>query len=188
MAAQNLSSVDPAEESMNVLKSPVLSTAPTIQDLRNTHSLWYKIHVFVYDLRNFKVRADCQSRLDSIVDASYLGTPYFKQEEVDMLKATKVNGEMTLEAAIRNTLNERLERRMKKRVESGDYRVCAAHDLAPIFETAFNIKPKDLAKDNVFLSLLENSGLKLKNGENWLGLSKKPNIKQGQKKKKKGGK
>jgi hypothetical protein len=145
-------------------------------------------HVFVYDLRNFKERADCQSRLDNIVDASYLGTPYFKQEEVDMLKATKVNGEMTLEVVIRNTLDERLERRMKKRVESGDYRVCAAHDLAPIFETAFNIKPKDLAKDDAFLSLLENSGLKLKNEENWLGLPKRPNIKQCQKKKKKGGK
>jgi hypothetical protein len=188
MAAQSLSSADPAEESMDVLKSPVLYTAPTIQDLRNTHGLWYRIHVFVYDLRNFKERADCQSRLDSIVDASYLGTPYFKQEEVDMLKATKVNGEMTLEAVIRSTLDERLERRMKKRVESGDYRVCAAHDLAPIFETAFNIKPKDLAKDDAFLSLLENSSLQLKNGGNWLGLSKRPNIKQGQKKKKKGGK
>jgi hypothetical protein len=77
---------------------------------------------------------------------------------------------------------------MKKRVESGDYRVCTAYDLAPIFETAFDIKPKDLAKDDAFLSLLENSGLKLKNGENWLGLSKRPNIKQRQKKKKKGGK
>ena len=106
-----------------------------------------------------------------------------------MLKATKVDGEMALEAVIHNTLDERLERRMKKRVESGDYRVCAAHDLAPIFETAFNIRPKDLAKDDTFLSLLENSGLKLKNEENWLGLlSKRPNIKQGQKKKKKGGK
>jgi hypothetical protein len=188
MAAQNLSSADPAEESMDVLKSPVPYTAPTIRDLRSTHSLWYRIHVFVYDLRNFKERADCQSRLDSIIDTSYLGTPYFKQEEVDMLKATKVNDEMTLEAVIRNTLDERLERRLKKRVESGDYRVCAAHDLAPIFETAFNIKPKDLAKDDAFLSLLENSGLKLKIGENWLGLSKRPNIKQGQKKKKNGGK
>jgi hypothetical protein len=188
MAAQNLSSADPAEESMDVLKNPVPYTAPTIQDLRNTHSLWYRIHVFVYDLRNFRERADCQSRLDSIVDASYLGTPYFKQEEVDLLKATKVNGEMTLEAVIRNTLDERLERRIKTRVESGDYRVCAAHDLAPIFETAFNIKPKDLAKDDAFLSLLENSGLKLKNGENWVGLPKRPNIKQDHKRKKKGGK
>jgi hypothetical protein len=46
-----------------------------------------------------------------IVDASYLGTPYFKLEEVDMLKVTKVNGEMTSEAVIRNILDERLERR-----------------------------------------------------------------------------
>jgi len=77
---------------------------------------------------------------------------------------------------------------MKKRVESGDYRVCAAHDLAPIFEKAFNIKLDDLAKDDGFLSLLDKSGLKLKNGENWLGLSKRLNIEQGQKKKRKGGK
>ena len=72
---------------------------------------------------------------------------------------------------------------LRNELKNGDYRVCAAQDLAPIFETAFNIKPKDLAKDDAFLSLLGNSGLKLKNGENWLGLSKRPNIKQGQKKK-----
>ncbi len=162
----NLSSADLAEQSTDVLKSPVPHATPTIQDLRNTHGLWYRIHVFVYDLQNFKKRADCQSRLDSIVDASYLGTPYFTEEEVDMLKATMVNGEITLEVIIRNTLDGRLERRMKKRIESGDYRVCAAHDPAPVFETAFNIRPRDVAKDDAFLSLLESSGLKLKNEEN----------------------
>jgi hypothetical protein len=187
MAADSFSLADPTGEAINLTKSSIPCTAPMIQDLRNTPSLWYRIHVFVYDLRNFKERANCQSRLDSIVDASYLGTPYFKPEEVDMLKATKVDGEMTLETVIRNTLEERLERRLKKRVESGDYRVCAAHDLAPIFETAFAIKPKDLAKDSGFLSLLDKSGLKLKNGESWTGLSKRPNIKQGQKKRKRGG-
>lgn len=46
-------------------------------------------------------------------------------------------------ALMEEILNERLNRRMKKRVESGDHRVCAAHDIAPILEKALGIKPKD---------------------------------------------
>lgn len=97
----------------------------------------------------------------------------FKTSEVEALKATIVDGQKTLEAVIEETLNERLERRLKKRVESGDYRVCAAHDLAPIFEKAFGIRPKELAKNQEFLSLLDRSGLDLKEGESWDGLHKK---------------
>jgi hypothetical protein len=62
---------------------------------------------------------------------------------------------------------------MKKRVESADYWVCAAHDLAPIFEKAFDIKPKELAKNKEFLDRMEKSGLKFGGGDNWKGLPKK---------------
>lgn len=54
---------------------------------------------------------------------------------------------------------------MRKRVESADYRFCAAHDLAPIFEKAFGIKPKDLQTNPEFLALLDRSQLKLKDGD-----------------------
>jgi hypothetical protein len=45
-----------------------------------------------------------------------------------------------LKALIEETLNERLERRMKKRVESGDFRVCAAHDLAPVLRRLLGLR------------------------------------------------
>lgn len=158
----------------------------TVQDLQHCPSLWYKIHVFVYDLRNFREKVDSQARLDSIVDASYIGMPYFQPEEVERIKSTVVNANQTLEEAIRETLDERLERRIKKRAESGDYRVCAAHDLAPVFERALGIKPKDLGKNVDFLNLLASSGLELKPGENFSGLSKKSQVCQKKKKNKSG--
>lgn len=87
------------------------------------------------------------------------------------LKATAVgtDGE-TLEQRIQRTLDERLNRRMKKRVQSGDFRVCTAHDLAPIFEKSFDINPKKLAKDAKFMSLVAMNGLRLKSQESRYGL------------------
>lgn len=72
---------------------------------------------------------------------------------------------------IEETLNERLERRIKKREESGDFRVCAAHDLAPILEKALGIGVKDLQRDNEFLGLLDRCGLDLEDGEVWRGMN-----------------
>ncbi|KAK3168098.1 hypothetical protein OEA41_004544 [Lepraria neglecta] len=121
----------------------------------------------MHDLRHFDEKVDSRSRLDSIVDASYIGEPYFQHSEVEMIKSTAVinNGEHTLGDLIRETLDGRLNRRMKKRVESEDYRVCAAHDLAPIFEKGLSIRPKEFEKDKEFVRLVRTSGLKLKDGE-----------------------
>ena len=110
------------------------------------------------------------------MDASYIGPPYFTPSEVLLLKSTIINNnnnKKTLANLIEETLNERLERRMKKRIESGDYRVCTAHGLAPIFEKVFDIKLKELAKDENFLGVMERSGLVLKEGEEWKGISRK---------------
>jgi hypothetical protein len=95
-------------------------------------SLWYKIHVFVYDLRNFREKVDSQARLYRIADTSYIGMSYFQHAEAEILKTRTVDGNKSLEQVIREVLRERLERRMKRQAESEDYRVCAAHDLAPI--------------------------------------------------------
>ena len=161
-------------------------TANTIQDLRANRVLWYKIHVFVYDLRHFQESAS-QARLEKITDSSYLGLPYFGADEVAQLKVTTIhNDTKKLEDVIQETLNERLQRRMKKRVQSGDFRVCAAHDLAPIFEKALDIKPKDLERDRNFLGLVEQSGLKLGDGQVWSGVLKKPAAVRTRDKKKKG--
>ena len=149
------------------------TTAFTTKDLQKNRSLWYKIHVFIYDLRNFREIPTAQARLDRVVDASYIGMPYFTSDEVAILKNTVVEGDRPLEVVIKETLSGRLERRIKKRVGSGDYRVCAAHDLAPIFEKAFDINIKDSATNREFLVILDRSGLKLKDNDKWTGLGKK---------------
>lgn len=134
-----------------------------LADIRSKKSLWYRLHVYTYDLRNFKTDGAARERLDSIVDVTYLGEPYFNPEEVEIFRNTvcKTSGSETLAQKIESTLDERLNRRIKKRVESGDFRVCAAHDLAPIFESAFGINPKNLAKNHAFNSLVSSRGLTL---------------------------
>ncbi|PSK33586.1 hypothetical protein B9Z65_7473 [Elsinoe australis] len=122
--------------------------APTLQDLRQDDSLWWRITVFLFDLRHFKEKAASQARLDDIVDASHA--------QINWLP-----GGETLAASIRATLDERLERRIKKRAQSSDYRVCAAHDLVPVFEEAFEAKPKELARNQKFVDLVETYGLEM---------------------------
>ncbi|MCJ1238079.1 hypothetical protein MMC14_006068 [Varicellaria rhodocarpa] len=61
-------------------------TTVTVSDLQKNTPLWYKLHVFIYDLRNYREIPEAQARLDSIVDASYMGLPYFEVDEVDVLK------------------------------------------------------------------------------------------------------
>ncbi|EFQ99989.1 hypothetical protein MGYG_02997 [Nannizzia gypsea CBS 118893] len=138
-----------------------------VADIRSRKSLWYRLHVYIYDLRNFKTDSAAMNRLDSIVDITYLGKPYFNEKEVEILKNTVSNssGSETLAQKTEYTLDERLNRRIKKRVESSDFRVCAAHDLAPIFETVFDIHPKKLAKSSVLLSLISSRGLRLQDAD-----------------------
>jgi hypothetical protein len=117
-----------------------------------------------------------------------MGKPYFSDDEVSFLKSTAVgpSGE-TLDEVIQQTLEERLNRRMKKRVESGDFRVCAARDLAPIFEKALDINQKKLAKDEEFRALMSASGLSFKIDSDWSGLGSNGKKKPASKKKPKKG-
>lgn len=149
----------------------------SVDNLHSNGLLWYKIHIFIYDLRHFQEHAS-QTRLDNVVDSSYLCLPYFTPAEVDQLKATIVQNTKSLENLIQETLDERLQRRIKKRVESGDFRVCAAHDLAPVFEKAFNIKPKDLERDRELQGLIEEFGLGINETQlkAWSGLTKELNL------------
>jgi hypothetical protein len=89
---------------------------------------------------------------------------------VRALKGTTITGEKTLKTIIEETLNGWLERKIKKHVESD---ICAAHDLAPILEKAFDIEPKELAKDGDLLTILGRSGLDLKDEEDSKGMEKK---------------
>jgi hypothetical protein len=114
------SSSTPTSLAALTTKMENLTTAPTLLDLQTNRTLWYKVHVFVYDLRNFREIPTSQERLDRIVDASYIGTPYFTDDEAQLLKATIVQDDKNLEQVIEETLKERLEKRIKKRVESGE--------------------------------------------------------------------
>ena len=132
----------------------------------------------IYDLRHFDQSDLSRSRLESVVDPSYLGEPYFSRDEADQIKGAHVDADKTLSAIIEETLSERLNRRMKKRVESGDYRVCAAHDIAPILGRALNIKPKDLERNQEFMEIMLQNGLHLKPNVQWSGLSKQQKTSQ----------
>ena len=133
----------------------------SLLDLKSDRHLWYKLHVLIYDLRHFEDSDLIRSRLETIVDPSYLAAPYFTAAEAEKIKDARVDGDKALSALMEETLNERLERRMKKRVESGDFRVCAAHDVAPILEKAIGIRPKDLERNQAFLDTMSAHGLKL---------------------------
>jgi hypothetical protein len=55
-------------------------------------------------------------------------------------------------------------------VESeNDYRVCAAHDVAPLFEKAFGVKEGGLKRNKEFVKLVRKRGLELER-EVWLGM------------------
>ncbi|KAF1955140.1 hypothetical protein CC80DRAFT_549848 [Byssothecium circinans] len=53
----------------------------TIEQVCSHNVLWYKLHVFMYDLRNFRSSDEARARLDCIADEHYLGQPYFTREE-----------------------------------------------------------------------------------------------------------
>ena len=144
------------------LQSPLSETEDklSIRDIQQNRQLWYKVCVLLYDLRQFVNRKSSRDRLELVLDPSYVGAPYFEPLEAERIKqaASKGTG-LTLESLIQEELDKKLSRR--KRVESADYRPCTAHDLAPVFEKFFDIRPKNLLRDKQFLKNVEEHGLSL---------------------------
>ena len=146
----------------------------TIQQLKENHLLWYKLHVFMYDLRNFRSKEMSRNRLDCVIDDMYIGEPYFTADEHDKLRRTITHGtDMTLEDLLSEFFQNKLEKRIQGRIKAtGDWRICAAHDLAPIIERAFRVNSKDLSKNKMFVKLVQRDGLQLREGVIWQGLGK----------------
>lgn len=119
------------------LASQTTPTA-TIADLRSMPNLWYKINVFVYDLRNFRERPDARSRLDSISDSSYIGQPYFTGSNATILKSIVIEEDKCLAQVIEETLNERLERR-KRNVSRVVTVVCVQRTISLQFSRRLSI-------------------------------------------------
>ncbi|KAL1988673.1 hypothetical protein VTN96DRAFT_8373 [Rasamsonia emersonii] len=167
-----------------------LSTNPeraiSLSDLRGSTgispTLWYRIHVLLFDLRHYSERADSKERLECVIDPSYIGPPYIEPEEAERIKNTVIHDGKKLSQVIEEFLAGRLNRRTKKRVDSGDFRVCAAHDLAPVLEKTLGIDSKQLARDKDVLRLLETGGLEL-GDQQWDGLPTKSFAPKGRKKK-----
>jgi hypothetical protein len=128
----------------------------------------------MYDLRAFRSNSDSRSRLDSVVSTYYIGEPYFSASEAERVLNTISDGK-----ALKNTLDEFFEKKLEKRLEgrmkeTADYRVCAAHDIAPIVEKAFGVRPGDLKKNKGFAKLVDKGGLSaLNDGAVWKGIGKR---------------
>ncbi|KAE8390322.1 hypothetical protein BDV23DRAFT_183615 [Aspergillus alliaceus] len=86
-------------------------------------------------------------RLEKLTDPSYVGEPYFTLEEADTIKHTVFNNGNLFTLYLEDELNQRLTRRNMKRVESGNFQVCTAHDLALIIAQALGMDLKQLEKD-----------------------------------------
>src|SRR5438034_4525623 len=109
-------------EAAGTIVSPFADTERTVSlsDLRGSAispTIWYRIHVFLFDLRHYSQRIDSEARLERIPDSSYIGPPYFEPGEAEALRNT-VTHEKKLSQVIEEALEERLNRRMKKRVSS----------------------------------------------------------------------
>jgi hypothetical protein len=95
----------------------------------------------MYDLRAFRSDSDSRSRLDSVASTYYIGEPYFGASGVERVLHTISDGK-TLKDMLDEFFEKKLEKRLKGRIkETADYRVCAAHDIAPIVEKVFGVRP-----------------------------------------------
>jgi predicted CopG family antitoxin len=58
--------------------------------------------------------------------------PYFSHSEAELLKTVHIDGHKSFSQVIEEVLGGRLERRLKKRIKSENFLVCAAHELASV--------------------------------------------------------
>lgn len=141
----------------------------SIKSLSQNSSLWYHLHVFLYDLRHFESNNSSRERLELFHDPFYIGQPYFDAEEAEILKRFRVTSEKDLETVIADHLSEKLNRRESKRLATGDHRVCAGHDIAPLLEKILEIRPKDVQNNKAFQKQLRKNGLQLPNDQTFEG-------------------
>jgi hypothetical protein len=128
----------------------------------------------MYDLRAFRSNSDSRSRLDSVASTYYIGEPYFGASGVERVLHTISDGK-TLKDMLDEFFEKKLEKRLKGRMkETADYRVCAAHDIAPIVEKVFGVRPGDLKKNKMLVKLVDKGGLSaLDDGAVWKGIGKR---------------
>ncbi|KAF2448423.1 hypothetical protein P171DRAFT_508628 [Karstenula rhodostoma CBS 690.94] len=148
-------------------------TTHTLQALRQDTALFYRLHVFIHDLRAFRSNASSRARLDAVLAPDYIGRPYFSDAQAAQLRSTVVDEETG------ETLGQRLdclftEKLAKKLEKGGAWRVCAAHDLAPVFEGVVGVRPGELGRDKGFVGLVRKGGLDaVGEGGVWKGVGRR---------------
>jgi hypothetical protein len=65
----------------------ITTSTMTIQDLKNLPQLWYKLHVLIYDLRNYDEVLASRERVEIVIDPCYVGSPYFTPSEASLVKS-----------------------------------------------------------------------------------------------------
>lgn len=180
-----------------------------IAALQSNKSLWYKIHVLLYDLCNIATDRAAESRTLATTDELYISAPYFTPEEATLVKTTRilppslseipefgtldyekpaleepltvVSKPSTQPITIEEAIKDCLRNFFEKRRASGDARPCGPHDLGPLYCAVFAIAKTEL-KDEKFLGRLRRSGLPRLNtseDQNSDGFSKKKGAKKG---------
>ncbi|KAF2639707.1 hypothetical protein P280DRAFT_402432, partial [Massarina eburnea CBS 473.64] len=133
--------------------------------------IWYKLHVFMYDLRSFGDNEESRARLERVVASNCINKPYFNNREAEILLntiTTPGTGE-TLYNAVDDCFVKEIPQRGQNGIKKkNDYRVCASHGIAPIFEREFGVKPTDLSKNKALPKLVGKGGLEaLDKGSVW---------------------
>ncbi|KAF4221741.1 hypothetical protein CNMCM5878_008175 [Aspergillus fumigatiaffinis] len=80
--------ISPSPES-SVTQNNNTANPPCITDLQNSTTfptLWYRLHVLLYDLQHFNQRPDSRERLETVTDLFYIGSPYFNDDETLAIK------------------------------------------------------------------------------------------------------
>ncbi|KAI9758609.1 MAG: exo-1,3-beta-glucanase [Chaenotheca gracillima] len=136
-----------------------------IQDLHDDVNLWWKIHVMIFDMRNYQTNIRSSVRLENVLGVPENSNAYFNAGERQTIMSAIVYGTTTFGAFLRQTLDERQSRNMRSGIDGDNPHLCVERDISPIWEKAFGVDPEAMARDKAFIRLIRSCGLN--GGSRW---------------------
>ncbi len=104
-----------------------------------------RAQLFIRDLKCFSSDVKAQERLQSTKHEFYLGMPYFDDETVAKILTLPMGD---------GRLNDKLVELVERKKERGQLdELCTSHDLAPVFQYAFEIRYDKAVKEDVLADL-----------------------------------